>query len=270
MVTGRKGFDHDWLDTVARALQAGYLRGSWSAEDGTPLEEKEQRAAGGKKPLNKLGGVQAIGRRYRAWMKVLGRREWGPTRAFERKATADMALMRAAATPEAVRTIAGRLRALAAVGTIAWGLRAEAAAIAGSLRAGAAAQRRGAWRHRVLRKECYLKTTRGPDWKFEKDMPEALLLKKWPKFLRLEMKLPKPTAAEVLANLRLMCPCAPATHEGIAAIVEQEGPFKTPEWIGRLKETSIPSPDLSIAEVEVINKVYLDLKKYLGRWKYRG
>ena len=80
------------------------------------------------KPLNRLGGVQAIGRRYRAWMNVLGRREWGPTRAFERKATADMALMRAAATPEAVRTIAGRLRAEATVGTIAGGCLPEAAA----------------------------------------------------------------------------------------------------------------------------------------------
>ena len=97
-----------------------------------------------------------------------------------------------------------------------------------------------------------------------------MLLKKWPKFLRLEMRLPKPTAAEVLANLRLMCPCEPATHEEIAAIMEQEGAFKTSKWIGRSKEITIPSPDISIAEVEVINKVYLDLKKYLGRWKYRG
>ena len=100
-------------------------------------------------------------------------------------------------------------------------------------------------------------------------MPEDLLLKKWPKFLRLEMRLPKPTAAEVLANQRLMCPCEPATHEEIAAIVEQEGPFKTPEWNGPSNEHRIPSRDLSIAEVEVINKVFLDLEKYLGRWKYR-
>ena len=166
-----------------------------------------------------------------------------------------MALMRAAATPNAVRTIARRLRAEAAVGTIAGGLRAEAAA-----------QRRAFLRRGVLRKECYLTKSRGIDWKLNKDMSEALLVKKWPKFLQLEMELPKPTAAEVLANLRLMCPCAPATHEGIAAIVEQEGPFKTPEWIGPSNSHSMPSRDLSIAEVDVINKVYLDLKKYLAAW----
>ena len=40
-----------------------------------------------------------------------GVREWGPTRATERKAKADMALMRAAATREAVGTVVGRLRA---------------------------------------------------------------------------------------------------------------------------------------------------------------
>jgi len=165
-----------------------------------------------------------------------------------------MALMRAAATPQAVRTIARRLRAEAVVGTIAGGLRAEAAA-----------QRRAILRRGVLRKECDLKKTAGTSGKFKKDMPEYLLFKTWPKFLRLEMKLPKPTAAEVLANLRLMCPCGPATHEEIAAIVEQHGPFKTPDWVGPSNGNSIPSRDLSIAEVEVINKVYLDLKEELLR-----
>ena len=63
------------------------------------------------KPFKTLGGVQAFGQRYRAWMNVYPKREWGPTRATEPEAKADMALMRAAATREAVGTVAGRLRA---------------------------------------------------------------------------------------------------------------------------------------------------------------
>ena len=63
------------------------------------------------KPLNTLGGVQAIGQRYRNWMNVYPNREWGPTRATEREAKGDVALMRAAASREAVGIVAGRLRA---------------------------------------------------------------------------------------------------------------------------------------------------------------
>ena len=57
------------------------------------------------KPLNTLGCVQATERGYRAVMKVLGGTEWGPTRAKEGKAKADLALMRAAAAREAAGTI---------------------------------------------------------------------------------------------------------------------------------------------------------------------
>lgn len=86
---------------------------------------------------------------------------------------------------------------------------------------------------------------------------------KWPLFLRLGMYLPKKTPTEVLANLRLVSPCEPATYEGIAAIMEEERPFKTPEWIGQSEEATISCPDCSIAEVKVINKVYLELKDVL-------
>ena len=111
------------------------------------------------------------------------------------------------------------------------------------------------------RKELYQARSRAS--KYKEKLEEPGLLSRWPKFLRLEVQLPKPTPTEVLANLRLMCPCEPATHEEIAAIMVANGPFKTPAWIGQSDETSIRSRDLSIPEVEVINTVYLELKEEL-------
>ena len=66
------------------------------------------------KPLNTLGGVQAVGQRFLAWMHFYPKREWGPTRATEPEAEADLALMRTAESRQAVGTIAGHLRAQAA------------------------------------------------------------------------------------------------------------------------------------------------------------
>ena len=112
-----------------------------------------------------------------------------------------------------------------------------------------------------LRKECYSGMRK--ESKYTKPVGEPGLLSRWPKFLRLEVKLPKPTPTEVLANLRLMCPCEPATHEEIAAIMVANGHFKTPAWVGQSDETSIRSRNLSIPEVDVINTVYLELKEEL-------
>ena len=114
-----------------------------------------------------------------------------------------------------------------------------------------------------LRKELY--TAKDHSSKSREDLKEPGLLSRWPKFLQLEMKLPKPSPTEVLANMRLMCPCEPVTNEEIAAIIEEKGPFKTPEWQDQSETTRIPPRVLSIAEVEVINKVYLDLKDELRK-----
>ena len=73
--------------------------------------------------------------------------------------------------------------------------------------------------------------------KYMDELKEPGLLTRWPKFLRLEVQLPKPTPTEVLANLRLMCPCEPATKEEIAAIMEEKGTLNTPEWLGQSEET---------------------------------
>ena len=49
-----------------------------------------------------------------------------------------------------------------------------------------------------LRKECYLKRKRGNNGKFKEDMPEGILLEKWPKFLDLQVKLPEPGETDTL------------------------------------------------------------------------
>ena len=49
-----------------------------------------------------------------------------------------------------------------------------------------------------LRKELYLKKKRGSDGKFKEDMPEGILLEKWPKFLDLQVKLPEPGETDTL------------------------------------------------------------------------
>ena len=112
-----------------------------------------------------------------------------------------------------------------------------------------------------MKKELY--TGKDEHSKYKGAIKEPGLLSRWPKFLRLEVKLPKPTPTEVLANMRLMCPCEPATNEEIAAIIEEKGPFKTPEWPGQSESTSIPPRDLSPAEVGIISKTYLHLKESL-------
>ena len=59
---------------------------------------------------------------------------------------------------------------------------------------------------KALRKECYLKKKRGTDAKFKEDMPEGMLLVKWPKFFNLQMKLPDPGEPVALVEMRKMCP----------------------------------------------------------------
>ena len=110
-----------------------------------------------------------------------------------------------------------------------------------------------------LRKACYLKKKRGMDRKLKEDMPESMLLKKWPQLLDHQIKLPEPPNNVALDEMRKVCPGKPATLEEIEEI-SQETPFQTPFWKGNTTDTNIPERSLSPAEVNVINRKYLELK----------
>ena len=92
-------------------------------------------------------------------------------------------------------------------------------------------------------------------------MPEAMLLTKWPKFMDLQMKMAMAHAgdAALLVEMRKMCPGKPTTLEEIEEI-SQETPFHTPFWKGQTVDTNIPERPLPPAEVDVINRKYLELK----------
>ena len=85
------------------------------------------------------------------------------------------------------------------------------------------------------------------------------MLSRWPKFLDLQVKLPDPGEIAALMEMRKMCPGKPATLEEIKEI-SQETPFQTPFWKGNTTDTNIPERPLSPAEVDVINRKYLELK----------
>ena len=112
---------------------------------------------------------------------------------------------------------------------------------------------------KALRKECYLKKKRGMDAKFKEDMPEGALLGKWPKFLDLQVSLPDPGETAALVEMRNMCPGKSATLEKIEEAC-QETRFRTPFWKGKTSDTDMPGRILSPAEVDVINKKYLELQ----------
>ena len=85
------------------------------------------------------------------------------------------------------------------------------------------------------------------------------MLSRWPKFLDLQVKLPDPGETAALVEMRWMCPGKAATLEEIDEIC-RETPFHTSFWKGRTAQTDIPERILSPAEVDVINRKYLELK----------
>ena len=109
-----------------------------------------------------------------------------------------------------------------------------------------------------MRKECWLKKKRGTDNKFKEDMPEAMLVEKWQKFLDVQVKLSDHGETAALAEMLRMCPGETATLEDIEKAC-RETPFRTPFWKGKTADTDIPERVLSPAEVDVINRKYLEL-----------
>ena len=105
--------------------------------------------------------------------------------------------------------------------------------------------------------KCFLKKKRGSDNKFKEDMPEGMLIEKWPKFLDLQAKLPEPGETAALVEMRKMCLGKPATFEELEETC-RETPFHTPFWKGKMAtQTDIPERVLLPAEVEVISNKYL-------------
>ena len=72
-----------------------------------------------------------------------------------------------------------------------------------------------------LRTELYLKKKRGHDYKYKEDMPQVMLLGKWPKFLDLQAKLPDPGESAALVEMREMCLGKPASLEEIKEICQE-------------------------------------------------
>ena len=104
--------------------------------------------------------------------------------------------------------------------------------------------------------KCFLKKKRGSDNKFKEDMPEAMLVEKWPKLLDVQVKLSDPGETAALAEMLRMCPGETATLEDIEKAC-RETPFRTPFWKGRTIQTDIPERFLTPAEVQVINNTYM-------------
>jgi hypothetical protein len=107
-----------------------------------------------------------------------------------------------------------------------------------------------------LRKECYLKKKGGYDGKYTEDMSEDMLLEKWSKLLDLQVELLNPGETAALVEMRKMCPGKPAILEEIEEAC-RETSFRTPFWKGRM---DMPERILLPAEVDVINRKYLELK----------
>ena len=95
--------------------------------------------------------------------------------------------------------------------------------------------------------------------KYKDDIKEPGLLDRWPKFMDLQVKLPDPGETAALVGMRKMCPGQPATLEEIETVC-QETPLHTPFWKGMTTDTDIPARPLEPAEVDVINRKYLELK----------
>ena len=96
------------------------------------------------------------------------------------------------------------------------------------------------------------------DSKYKDKLKEPGLLSRWPEFLDLQVKLPEPPESVALEEMRKMCPGKPATLEEIEEI-SKETPFYRPFWKGRTTDTDIPARRLESAEVDVINRKYLEL-----------
>ena len=57
-----------------------------------------------------------------------------------------------------------------------------------------------------------MKKKRGNDCKFKDDMPEGMVLDRWPKFLDLQVKLPDPGEPAALVDMKTMCPRRHSWH----------------------------------------------------------
>jgi hypothetical protein len=115
--------------------------------------------------------------------------------------------------------------------------------------------------HCTLRQECY-----GGKWTDDPSQcasEDRVTQEKWQQLLEMEMKVPRKKLPGVLWNMRHLCPCKPATKEDIVSCVREKGPFKTPEWRCQSTEKIIPSRELCIEEVEIINNIYCELEKDL-------
>ena len=66
------------------------------------------------------------------------------------------------------------------------------------------------------RKELY--TGKSKDSKYKEDIKQRDLLKRWPKFLDLQAKLPGPGGLAALLEMQLMCPRKDATKEAIGEV----------------------------------------------------
>ena len=88
-------------------------------------------------------------------------------------------------------------------------------------------------------KNVMLKKKRGNDCKFKDDMPEGMVLDRWPKFLDLQVKLPDPGEPAALVDMKTMCPGKAATLQEIEGAC-RETHFRTPYWKGKTGDTDIP------------------------------
>ena len=119
----------------------------------------------------------------------------------------------------------------------------------------------------MLRKECLLRKARENTGKYVLELSESALLEKWSKYLGLQIELATTRDEEkgttgkgvtaVLADIREMCPGVPTSLEVLESVC-QEAPFYTPWWNGRTAATDIPPRKLSLQEVDVINRTYIE------------
>ena len=84
------------------------------------------------------------------------------------------------------------------------------------------------------------------------------MVKRWPKFLDLQIKLPEPGELVALEQMKSMCPGREADQVEIREVC-REMSCRTPFWRGTRVDMDIPERVLSPVEVYVINCKYLEL-----------
>ena len=95
-------------------------------------------------------------------------------------------------------------------------------------RATGAQKARARWRTELYKGK--LRDSR--DNKYKNEIKEPGLLRRWPMFLDLQVKLPDPGEAAALVEMRKMCPGKAATLEEIKVSCRQAD-FRTPYWKGK-------------------------------------